>query len=459
MLKPHAGANNLAPLAVTSAEMDAVHASLANPDGKLNERMSQALQPVRGTHDLLPQDFATHQHVALTAQAIAARYGYQRLDTPIFEFSDVFHRAVGDTSDIVTKETYTFTDRGGETITLRPEFTAAVVRAFVSNKLTQEVPFKAFYHGPAFRYERPQKGRMRQFHQIGAELLGAAEPCADVEMIALAMHTLESFGLKDAVTLTINSLGDGESRASYRNALVAYLTQHASDLSEDSQKRLEKNPLRILDSKDAGDRAIIENAPKLHDYFNEASKAFFTQVMEGLSALGITAEVSPTLVRGLDYYSHTVFEIVTDQLGAQGTVLAGGRYNGLVELMGGPATAGIGWAAGVERLVALMEVMGALPVLAPVAEIAVVPMQDSAETAALKLAQGLRHAGYKVELAYKGKAGKRLQRADKLGAKLAVMLGEDEVAQGTATIKNLASGEQKTVSQDELFAALRSMSQ
>lgn len=420
--------------------------------------MSQALQPVRGTHDLLASDCAAHQQVALTAQAIAARYGYQRLDTPIFEFSEVFHRAVGDTSDIVTKETYTFTDRGGESITLRPEFTAAVVRAFISNKLTQELPFKAFYHGPAFRYERPQKGRLRQFHQIGAELLGAAEPSADVEMIALGMHTLEALGLKDAVVLTINSLGDLGSRAAYREALVGYLAAHRDDLSEDSKMRLEKNPLRILDSKDAGDRAILENAPTLHHYFNEESQQHFDAVKRGLDALGIAYQVSEQLVRGLDYYSHTVFEIVTTQLGAQGTVLAGGRYDGLVELMGGPATPGIGWAAGVERLVALMEEVGSLPKLAPVADFAIVPMGDAAEVAALALAQGLRHAGYKVELAYKGKPGKRLQRADKLGATVALMLGDDELAARTVTIKNLKSGDQQTVAQDDLFSTLRSMS-
>lgn len=417
--------------------------------------MSQALQPVRGTHDLLAEDAARHQHVTLSAQAIAALYGYQRMDTPIFEFSDVFHRAVGETSDIVSKETYSFTDRGGEGITLRPEFTAAVVRAFISNGLQQHVPFKSFYAGPAFRYERPQKGRLRQFHQIGCELLGAGEPQADVEMIALALHILDALGLKDMARLEINSLGDGESRSNYRNALVQYLSGYAAQLSEDSQKRLEKNPLRILDSKDAGDRAIIENAPRLSDYFNDASKDFFTQVMEGLAALGFEAHVNSKLVRGLDYYSHTVFEVTTDKLGAQGTILAGGRYDGLVKLMGGADTPGIGWAAGIERLVALMDEAKKLPSLAAVADIAVVPMQESAEGAAWQLAQGLRHAGYKTEIAYKGKAGKRLQKADKLGAKRAVMIGEEEMKTNSVVVKDLVSGEQQTVAQDTLFTVLR----
>lgn len=420
--------------------------------------MAQALQPVRGTHDLLAEDAAAHSQVALTTQAIAARYGYGRIDTPIFEFSDVFHRAVGDTSDIVTKETYTFTDRGGESITLRPEFTAAIVRAYISNGLQQFAPFKCFYHGPAFRYERPQKGRLRQFHQIGAELLGASEPTADVEMIAMAMHMLESLGLNQVVTLQLNSLGDVASRAAYRESLVGYLANYKNDLSEDSQKRLDKNPLRILDSKDLRDREIIEGAPTLHAYFNDASKAHFDAVTKGLDALGIAYRVSEKLVRGLDYYSHTVFEFTTEMLGAQGTVLAGGRYDGLVELMGGPATAGIGFAAGVERLAALMQEVGALHPLAAVADVAVVPMQESAELAAWGIAQSLRHAGFKTEIAYKGKGGKRLQRADKLGARFAVVLGDDEIANGSATIKHLKDGTQQTVPQREIISSLAKLS-
>ncbi len=398
--------------------------------------MSQPLQPVRGTHDLLPDVCAQHQRVATTAQDVAALYGYRRLDTPMFEFSDVFHRAVGETSDIVTKETYTFTDRGGESLTLRPEFTAAIVRSYISNGLQQLAPFKCFYYGPAFRYERPQKGRQRQFHQIGCELLGAAEPTADVEMIALAMQTLRALGITD-VTLEINSLGNVGSRAAYRESLVAYLAAHQANLSEDSKLRLEKNPLRILDSKDEGDRAIIAQAPTLHTYFDDESAQHFAKVQAGLDALGIAYRVSEKLVRGLDYYSHTVFEITTDKLGAQGTVLAGGRYNDLVTLMGGQPTACIGWAAGVERLVALQG--DCAPVLPPL--VAVVPMGEAAETEAWKLTQELRTAGVRTEIGYKGNGKKRMEKADKQGAVVALILGDEELAQNVVTLKQLRGGD------------------
>jgi len=417
--------------------------------------MTQELQPVRGTHDLLAGDFARHAHVVTTAQTIAALYGYGRVDTPIFEFSEVFHRAVGETSDIVSKETYTFTDRGGESLTLRPEFTAAIVRAFISNKLTQELPFKCFYAGPAFRYERPQKGRMRQFHQIGAELLGASEPTADVEMIALAAQALGALGLSASVTLELNSLGDAESRTNYRTALVAYLSQHADKLSDDSKQRLEKNPLRILDSKNDGDRAIIAGAPLLQDYFNDHSRTFFAAVQSGLTALAIPFTINSKLVRGLDYYSHTVFEFTTDQLGAQGTVLAGGRYDGLVKLMGGPDTSGIGFAAGVERLVALRETLALVGAknAAPLA--AIIPLGDVAESTAWALAQQLRADGIATEIAYKGKADKRMKRADKLGCSVALILGDDEIAAQKVTLKDLKTGTQETFPRAQLHEKLK----
>jgi len=413
--------------------------------------MASQLQPVRGTHDLLPDSYNQHHRVIESASDVARLYGFARMDTPIFEFSEVFHRAVGDTSDIVTKETYTFTDRGGESITLRPEFTAAIVRSFISNGLQQNLPFKAFYAGPAFRYERPQKGRLRQFHQIGAELLGAAEPMADVELIALGIQTLSVLGLKDSVTLEINSLGDTESRANYREALVAYLRQHERDLSDDSKLRLDKNPLRILDSKNEGDRDILEDAPILHDYFTPVAAQHFAAVKAGLDALGIAYRVSDKLVRGLDYYSHTVFEITTDKLGAQGTVLAGGRYDGLVKLMGGQDVPGIGFAAGVERLVALMEDQP-LVQHKPVATI--IPMSEAAEAEGWKLAQSLRAQGIATDIAYKGNAKKRFERANKAGAAFAVILGEDELKNGTVTCKNLATGVQETMTRDALIAAL-----
>lgn len=419
--------------------------------------MTTKLQAVRGTHDILPEEAVKRRHIAESWRSLAVRYGYGEIQTPVFEFSDVFHRTLGDTSDVVTKETYTFEDRGGESLTLRPEFTASVVRAFINAGLTQDLPQKFFYYGPAFRYERPQKGRLRQFHQVGAELLGAAEPEADAEMIALAVHGLRMLELLPHVRLEINSLGTRASRQEVRNALVACLSPHQADLSEDSRNRLERNPQRILDSKDKRDQEIIVSSgagtvvagflehPEVSPHFN--------RVLSLLDAFGIRYTVNPRIVRGLDYYNHTVFEFVTDRLGAQGTVLAGGRYDGLVSMMGGPEVPGVGFAAGVERMLALMEEVAALfPV--PEALIAVIPVGEEAEGEAWKLAQELRELGYAVDIAYKGNAGKRLKRADKLSAKLALMLGGDELAANAVTLKNLVSGEQKTLPRTVLAAEM-----
>lgn len=416
--------------------------------------MAQALQPVRGTHDLLPEDFAKHKAVADLARHIGARYGYAPVDTPIFEFTEVFHRTLGDTSDVVSKETYTFEDRGGESLTLRPEFTAAIVRSFISNGLQQHVPCRYFYHGPAFRYERPQKGRMRQFHQIGCELLGAPQWQADIEMIALARDILEALGIAQYTTLELNTLGDTASRAAYRDVLVAYFKQHEAKLSEDSKTRLAKNPLRILDSKAEEDKAIVKDAPRLADHLNETSREFFTNLCAGLDALGITYRINDTLVRGLDYYNHTVFEFTTDKLGAQGTVLAGGRYDALVATMGGPDTAGIGFAAGVERLAALRDELGITPPAAVTTEIAIVPLSDALSHEALKLAHDLRGVGYHVDMAYSGNAGKRFKRADKLGATLAIVLGDDEHARGEVTFKHLTDGTQCAVKHADILTEL-----
>src|SRR5437763_9796060 len=313
------------------------------------------LQPVRGTQDLLPETMRRHRRVCGTAREAAALYGFAEITTPIFEFTEVFARPIGEHTDIVSKEMYTFHDRGGEEITLRPENTAGVVRAVLSNGLTQQTPLKFFYSGPMFRYERPQKGRFRQFHQIGVELLGVAQPQADIEVIALGHRILKALGLADRVTLEINTLGDPESRARYRSALVDYYAQRRAELSEDSGRRLDSNPLRILDSKDPGDIRINSGAPAFDLYLNEPSREFSGRVLSGLDALGIRHRVNPRLVRGLDYYTHTVFEFVTTDLGAQGTVLAGGRYDGLVEVMGGPSMPGAGWAAGIERLALLID--------------------------------------------------------------------------------------------------------
>lgn len=412
--------------------------------------MSEKLQPVRGTHDLLPVEYRLHRAVVDSARKTVGLYGFEEIAPPIFEFTNVFQRTLGDTSDVVSKETYTFTDRGGESLTLRPEFTAQIARAFITHGLKDQVPLKYFYYGPAFRYERPQKGRQRQFHQIGAELLGAPEPEADVELIAMAAQVLAGLGLADKVKLELNTLGDAESRANYRKALVEYFSDHRTHLSEDSQRRLELNPLRILDSKDEGDRRLIADAPTNGAYFTSLAADFFAQVKEGLDSLGISFYVNPRLVRGLDYYSHTVYEFTTEALGAQNTVLAGGRYDNLIAIMGGPDTPGSGWAAGVERLTALAAVEG--PAERP---IALIPMGEQAEKAALLLAHDLRKAGYTIELAYRGNPSKRMKRANKLRAVAALVLGDDELAAGTVTLRELDTGEQKAVERKALAEALK----
>ena len=398
------------------------------------------LQPVRGTHDILPEDHRRHRQVTETARQIAARYGYEEISTPVFEFSEVFKRTLGETSDIVTKEMFSFEDRGGEQLTLRPEVTAGVARAFISGGLAQHLPLKFFCQGPMFRYERPQKGRQRQFHQIDVELLGVDGPLADIEIISLAAHILDALGVADKVTLELNTLGDTESRQSYRTKLVGYLEGFKDKLSEDSLARLDRNPLRILDSKDQGDRAVIADAPLLEDYMNDASKAFFEDVQKGLKTAGIEYKINPTLVRGLDYYCHMAFEFTTETLGAQGAVLAGGRYDGLIEAMGGPPTPGTGWAAGVERLALMIaEPPG------PARPVAVVPIGQAAEAEALSLVQRLRRAGFTADLGFSGNLQKRLKGANKANAVAAVIIGEDELAKGAATVRDMKTGEQTEV--------------
>ena len=397
-------------------------------------------KPVRGTHDILPEAMRRHRRVTDTACEIAARYGYQEISTPIIEFTEVFQRTLGETSDIVTKEMYTFLDRAGESLTLRPEYTAGVARAFISGGLQHSLPLKFFCRGPMFRYERPQKGRQRQFHQIDVELLGIAEPLGDVEVIALGAHILDALGLTDKVTLELNTLGDQESRHAYRAKLVSYLERFRDRLSEDSRLRLERNPLRIFDSKDEGDKRVIANAPLLRDHLNDVSKRFFDQVQAGLKAAGVAYEINPRLVRGLDYYCHTAFEFTTETLGAQGAVLAGGRYDGLMATMGGPPTPGTGWAAGVERLALMIAEPKALA-----RPIAVVAAGGGAEIEAFAVAQRLRAEGFTADVGFSGNLKKRLARANKAGAVAAVILGEDELKKRTATVRDMASGEQTEV--------------
>jgi histidyl-tRNA synthetase len=409
------------------------------------------LQPVRGTHDLLPDEYRRFRHVVETARDVARLYGYREMATPIFEFTELFARGIGEATDVVSKEMYTFSDRGNESLTLRPEYTAGICRAFVSNgELAQQLPLKLFAAGPMFRYERPQKGRQRQFHQIDIEVLGAPEPGADIEVISVGADILDRLGILDRCVLRINSLGDPECRGVYRQVLVDYYAAHLGKLSEDSRTRLHRNPLRILDSKDEGDIAINKNAPSFTDHLNQASRDFFKTVQDGLAAAGIAFEVDPGLVRGLDYYTHTAFEFVTSHLGAQGTVIGGGRYDGLIAELGGPPTAGIGWAGGIERLMMLANEPKAEP-----RPVVIAPLGAAAEAKALGLARALRRQGLAVEQEYRGNMKRRMQRANKLKARAAIIIGDDELAKGVAQLKDLDSGDQREVPFDKLVAVLK----
>ncbi len=399
-----------------------------------------SVQPVRGTHDLLPEQKRRHMHVETIAHDIAALYGFAEMSTPIIEFTEVFSRTLGETSDVVTKEMYSFSRGDGESLTLRPEGTAGVCRAVISNGLSHQMPLKVFYRGPMFRYERPQKGRQRQFSQVGVELLGVPSPQADIEIIALGAQFLDSLGLGGKVSLEINTLGDGDSRDAYRAELVDYLKGFEEKLSPDSRARLERNPMRILDSKDEGDKAIVEGAPVMTDSLNDVSRKFFDELLAGLDAIGVAYTVNPHIVRGLDYYCHTAFEFVTTELGAQGTVLAGGRYDGLVKQMGGPPTPGTGWAAGVERLAMLIDEPAQ-----SIRPVAIIPVGEVAANEALVLAQTLRRSGFTVELGYSGNLGRRMSRANKLRAVATVILGEDELARGAASVRDMDTGEQVEV--------------
>lgn len=407
------------------------------------------LQPVRGTHDLLPQDERRHRVVAEAARGISGRYGFEAMATPIFEFTEVFARSIGETSDIVSKEMYTFADRDGEQVTLRPENTAGVARAIVSNALTQSLPQRFFYYGPMFRYERPQKGRYRQFHQIGIELIGVDQPLADVEVIACGADILAELGLLERTRLDLNTIGDTESRAAYRATLIEYFSAYKDRLSADSLTRLERNPLRILDSKDEGDRQLVANAPLFGDSLTTEAKDFFASVKAGLDALGIAYHLEPRLVRGLDYYCHTTFEFVTQDLGTQGTVMAGGRYDGLIAEMGGPRISGIGWASGVERLALMI----AEPPPPP-RPLVLAPLGDAAELRCLALGRDLRRAGFTVEQSHSGNLKKRLARANKINALAALIMGDDELSSGSIAVRLLDTGSQTIVPIAELTQRL-----
>jgi histidyl-tRNA synthetase len=345
---------------------------------------------------------------------------------------------------------YSFEDRGGESITLRPEFTAGICRAYLSEGWQQYAPLKVAAHGSAFRYERPQKGRFREFHQLDAEIIGAAEPQSDVELLSLGYQLLQELGIADGVTLELNTLGDPETREAWRTSLIDYFEGHKARLSEDSQARLARNPLRILDSKDSADKAICADAPSVDEHLTAEASDFFAAVTAGIDAAGVPWKRNPRLVRGLDYYRHTAFEFVTDRLGAQGTVIAGGRYDGLIEALGGPHTPAVGWAAGIERLAMMID--------APATErptVVIVPLGARAEAQAQSILAGLRREGVAADMAYRGNVKKRLSRANDAGAAYALIIGDDELDRGEAQLKDLTSGEQRSVSLDLIAEAIR----
>lgn len=411
--------------------------------------MAQTPNRIRGTQDIFGEDQRRFQHVVDTFDRVRRLYGFQRLEIPVFEATSVFARSLGETTDVVSKEMYTFEDRGGDSITLRPEFTAGIARAYLTEGWQQYAPLKLATHGPVFRYERPQKGRFRQFHQLDAEVIGAAEPQADVELLALADQLLNELGVAEGVTLQLNTLGDTETRDAWRTALVAHFESARDVLSEDSVARLDKNPLRILDSKDPRDRPVADSAPGIDAFLTSEAGAFFEKVTAGLDAAGVKWTRNDRLVRGLDYYRHTAFEFVTDRLGAQGTVLGGGRYDGLIGALGGPETPGVGWAAGIERLAMLLE---SVETEAPTAVI--IPMGEAAGQRATALLAELRRAGIAADMGFSGNMKKRMTRASSSGAAFAIILGDDEIAKGVAAVKRLATGQQDEVALDAIAGVL-----
>lgn len=407
------------------------------------------IQALRGTRDILPEEIGYWQWVEANARDILHRAAYREIRTPMFEQTELFERGIGEATDVVGKEMYTFTDRGDRSITLRPENTAGVVRSLIEHSLyAQGGVQRLWYTGPMFRYERPQAGRQRQFHQLGVEVLGSADPRADVEVIALATDLLQALGLKN-LHLDINSVGTPADRHHYRTALVDYFTQHKDDLDADSQDRLTRNPMRILDSKDERTQAIALDAPSILDYLSPDSHQHFEKVQQYLTDLSISYTLNPRLVRGLDYYTHTAFEIMSDDLGAQATVCGGGRYDGLVAELGGPATPAVGWAIGMERLILLLQQLH--PPQATALDFYVVSRGDRAEAQALQVAQTLRQQGFTVEMDLSGSAfGKQFKRADRSGAIACLVLGDAEAEQGVVNLKWLKSGEQITLEQADL---------
>ena len=415
------------------------------------------IQALRGTRDILPEEVVYWQLIERTAKDILSKASFQEIRVPIFEQTSLFERGIGEATDVVGKEMYTFPSRGGKTsITLRPEGTAGVARSYIQNKLqAQGGVQRLWYTGPMFRYERPQAGRQRQFHQIGLELIGSSTPRADVEAIAVATDILKALGLKN-LSLDINSVGRGEDRQKYRETLIAYLEPYKSELDEDSRDRLERNPLRILDSKDKRTQEIAQDAPKIIDSLSDSSKKHFDAVLQMLTDLEIAYQIDHCLVRGLDYYTHTAFEIKSSDLGAQATVCGGGRYDGLISELGGNETPAIGWAMGLERLVILLQELAKLSANAP--DFYVVSRGEQAEAQALTLAQKIRQAGLAVELDLSGSAfGKQFKRADRSGALACFVLGDAEAENRSVNLKWLASGEQETMTQTDVLQSIETL--
>jgi len=376
-------------------------------------------KPIRGTQDMLGETADRFAHVVETFERVRKLYGFKRIEVPVFEQTAVFSRSLGETTDVVSKEMYSFEDRGGDSLTLRPEFTAGIARAYITEGWQQFAPLKVATHGALFRYERPQKGRYRQFHQIDAEIIGAAEPLADAELLIFADQLLKELGISECVTLTLNTLGDAPSRDAWRAALVAHFADHKTSLSEDSLTRLEKNPMRILDSKDAGDQAIVASAPDIDAYLTDEARSFFEKVTDGLKAANVAWTRNARLVRGLDYYRHTAFEFVTDHLGAQGTVLGGGRYDGLIENLGGPVTPAVGWAAGIERLGMLLD-----DPQQPILDVIIAVEDDAMLGQAIRALSILRGAGLAADSVATGSPRKRFDKAAKIPSRALVSIGQ-----------------------------------
>lgn len=410
----------------------------------------QTPNAVRGTQDIIGEAQESFAHVVQTFERISKYYGFESVQVPVIEQTSVFARSLGESTDVVSKEMYSFDDRGGDSITLRPEFTAGISRAFLTNGWQQHVPMKVSANGPLFRYERPQKGRYRQFHQIDAEIIGAAEPLADAELLIMADQLLRELKISDGVTLNLNTLGDASSRDTWRSALIEYFQAHKDDLSTESLDRLERNPLRILDSKNSVDQKICQDAPEIDDYLTAEAQDFFSQVTSGLDAAKVSWTRNASLVRGLDYYRHTAFEFITDRLGAQGTVLGGGRYDGLIENLGGTPTPAVGWAAGIERLAMLIE---SPQKTGP--DTIIIPLGEAAQAAATGILADIRRNHITADMAYKGNMKKRMQKANAKNAKSVIIMGDDELECGEVSLKNLTSGEQESVALENIITALQ----